>query len=262
NGQKAETDICPPLCTRARELCPSPPSSRRSSSSENEDATKGEGEKRSERKPRLDARVPTGPELAGRVFPRPDTAARGEPPSTPHQTPIKCPRCESTNTKFCYYNNYNLSQPAISASPAAATGPKALLRNVPVGCGSCRKNSSKRSAKSSKPDKNPRPKPVTAPSGSSSESSSNPNPKPNPDPVPPPSAATVFDGLGFDFSDPGVLTGYRVADPEPVDPNQGKGLEWGNGSVDSGSLFDITSSVDTYWNQANWGDTDPSLYLP
>ncbi|XVF05521.1 hypothetical protein REPUB_Repub05bG0179300 [Reevesia pubescens] len=23
----------------------------------------------------------------------------------------KCPRCESTNTKFCYFNNYSLSQP-------------------------------------------------------------------------------------------------------------------------------------------------------
>jgi hypothetical protein len=24
---------------------------------------------------------------------------------------IKCPRCDSPNTKFCYYNNYSLSQP-------------------------------------------------------------------------------------------------------------------------------------------------------
>ncbi|KAK4399134.1 Dof zinc finger protein DOF1.4 [Sesamum angolense] len=28
----------------------------------------------------------------------------------PHQ-PLKCPRCDSSNTKFCYYNNYSLSQP-------------------------------------------------------------------------------------------------------------------------------------------------------
>ncbi|XP_028117197.1 dof zinc finger protein DOF3.4-like [Camellia sinensis] len=38
---------------------------------------------------------------------------------------LPCPRCDSTNTKFCYYNNYNFSQPATSASPAAATGPTA-----------------------------------------------------------------------------------------------------------------------------------------
>jgi hypothetical protein len=24
---------------------------------------------------------------------------------------LSCPRCQSTNTKFCYYNNYNTSQP-------------------------------------------------------------------------------------------------------------------------------------------------------
>uniref|UniRef100_A0A0D3F9H8 Dof zinc finger protein n=1 Tax=Oryza barthii TaxID=65489 RepID=A0A0D3F9H8_9ORYZ len=28
-----------------------------------------------------------------------------------HDQPLKCPRCESTHTKFCYYNNYSLSQP-------------------------------------------------------------------------------------------------------------------------------------------------------
>ncbi|XP_010527136.1 PREDICTED: dof zinc finger protein DOF3.4-like [Tarenaya hassleriana] len=29
----------------------------------------------------------------------------------PEQEQIPCPRCDSTNTKFCYYNNYNFSQP-------------------------------------------------------------------------------------------------------------------------------------------------------
>jgi transposase-like protein len=24
---------------------------------------------------------------------------------------LKCPRCDSTNTKFCYFNNYSLTQP-------------------------------------------------------------------------------------------------------------------------------------------------------
>uniref|UniRef100_A0A803LQ11 Dof zinc finger protein n=1 Tax=Chenopodium quinoa TaxID=63459 RepID=A0A803LQ11_CHEQI len=24
---------------------------------------------------------------------------------------LRCPRCDSTNTKFCYYNNYSLTQP-------------------------------------------------------------------------------------------------------------------------------------------------------
>lgn len=32
--------------------------------------------------------------------------------------PQKRPRCEATKTKFCYYNNYSLSQPGTSASLA------------------------------------------------------------------------------------------------------------------------------------------------
>ncbi|KAG2334984.1 hypothetical protein Bca52824_006164 [Brassica carinata] len=27
------------------------------------------------------------------------------------ETALKCPRCDSTNTKFCYFNNYSLTQP-------------------------------------------------------------------------------------------------------------------------------------------------------
>ncbi|KAK1280399.1 Dof zinc finger protein PBF [Acorus gramineus] len=33
----------------------------------------------------------------------------GQPPPPP--PPRNCPRCDSMNTKFCYYNNYSLSQP-------------------------------------------------------------------------------------------------------------------------------------------------------
>ncbi|KAF2318759.1 hypothetical protein GH714_010503 [Hevea brasiliensis] len=32
---------------------------------------------------------------------------------------LKCPRCESTNTKFCYFNNYSLTQPRHFSSGAA-----------------------------------------------------------------------------------------------------------------------------------------------
>ncbi|KAG0499104.1 hypothetical protein HPP92_003795 [Vanilla planifolia] len=28
-----------------------------------------------------------------------------------HEQALRCPRCDSTDTKFCYYNNYSLSQP-------------------------------------------------------------------------------------------------------------------------------------------------------
>ncbi|KAK7330261.1 hypothetical protein VNO77_24449 [Canavalia gladiata] len=66
-----------------------------------------------------------------------------------HQA-LKCPRCDSLNTKFCYYNNYNLSQPRHFCKNCRRYWTKGgVLRNVPVG-GGCRK--SKRS--NSKPAKN------------------------------------------------------------------------------------------------------------
>ncbi|KAI7736149.1 hypothetical protein M8C21_009740, partial [Ambrosia artemisiifolia] len=52
---------------------------------------------------------------------------------------LKCPRCESLNTKFCYYNNYNLSQPRHFCKNCRRYWTKGgVLRNVPVG-GGCRK---------------------------------------------------------------------------------------------------------------------------
>lgn len=53
---------------------------------------------------------------------------------------LNCPRCTSSHTKFCYYNNYNLSQPRYFCKACrrywTAGG---SLRNVPVG-GASRKN--------------------------------------------------------------------------------------------------------------------------
>ncbi|XP_044476328.1 dof zinc finger protein DOF5.4-like [Mangifera indica] len=55
-----------------------------------------------------------------------------------HQA-LKCPRCDSFNTKFCYYNNYNLSQPRHFCKSCRRYWTKGgVLRNVPVG-GGCRK---------------------------------------------------------------------------------------------------------------------------
>ncbi|GAB2225681.1 hypothetical protein Droror1_Dr00006483 [Drosera rotundifolia] len=59
---------------------------------------------------------------------------------------LRCPRCESTNTKFCYYNNYNLSQPRHYCKSCRRYWTKGgSLRMVPVG-GGTRKNTSKRSS--------------------------------------------------------------------------------------------------------------------
>jgi hypothetical protein len=50
--------------------------------------------------------------------------------------PLPCPRCRSRETKFCYFNNYNVNQPRHFCKAChrywTAGG---ALRNVPVGAG-------------------------------------------------------------------------------------------------------------------------------
>ncbi|WVZ53860.1 hypothetical protein U9M48_004748 [Paspalum notatum var. saurae] len=54
---------------------------------------------------------------------------------------LSCLRCDSTNTRFCYYNNFMLSQPRHYCKTCRRywTHGKAL-RNVPVGAGARKKN--------------------------------------------------------------------------------------------------------------------------
>ncbi|KAG0624786.1 hypothetical protein M758_2G003700 [Ceratodon purpureus] len=79
-----------------------------------------------------------------------DAPASPSSPSSPSKSnaarekPVKvlpCPRCESMNTKFCYYNNYSVTQPRHFCRQCqrywTAGG---TLRNVPVGGGSRKKN--------------------------------------------------------------------------------------------------------------------------
>ncbi|XP_043700323.1 dof zinc finger protein 4-like [Telopea speciosissima] len=63
----------------------------------------------------------------------------------PENQQPQCPRCESINTKFCYYNNYSLSQPRYFCKSCRRYWTQGgTLRNVPIG-GGCRKG--KRSKK-------------------------------------------------------------------------------------------------------------------
>nr|XP_043636850.1 dof zinc finger protein DOF1.7-like [Erigeron canadensis] len=62
------------------------------------------------------------------------------------QENLKCPRCESINTKFCYYNNYNLSQPRHFCKNCRRYWTKGgTLRNIPIG-GGTRKNNKRSSS--------------------------------------------------------------------------------------------------------------------
>ncbi|KAI3450510.1 hypothetical protein Pfo_007175 [Paulownia fortunei] len=75
---------------------------------------------------------------------------------------LKCPRCDSTNTKFCYYNNYSLSQPRYFCKSCRRYWTKGgTLRNVPVG-GGCRKNKRSSSSSSSSSSKRSQDQPLTA----------------------------------------------------------------------------------------------------
>ena len=58
------------------------------------------------------------------------------------EPPKRCPRCESTNTKFCYYNNYSQSQPRHFCKACRRYWTEGgTLRNVPQGGGSHRRGS-------------------------------------------------------------------------------------------------------------------------
>ncbi|KAL1533512.1 dof zinc finger protein DOF3.5-like [Salvia divinorum] len=66
--------------------------------------------------------------------------------STATEIAPNCPRCASVNTKFCYYNNYSLSQPRYFCKACRRYWTKGgSLRNVPVG-GGCRKTRRARAA--------------------------------------------------------------------------------------------------------------------
>ncbi|KAL5711326.1 hypothetical protein ACHQM5_021794 [Ranunculus cassubicifolius] len=65
------------------------------------------------------------------------------------EQPLNCPRCDSINTKFCYYNNYSLSQPRYFCKGCKRYWTQGgTLRNVPVG-GGCRRNKRPTSSTSS-----------------------------------------------------------------------------------------------------------------
>ncbi|XP_004240603.1 dof zinc finger protein DOF2.1-like [Solanum lycopersicum] len=79
------------------------------------------------------------------------TKPQQEKKPRPQDEVQKCPRCDSSNTKFCYYNNYSLTQPRYFCKSCRRYWTKGgTLRNVPVG-GGCRKKQ-RSSSKRSSPD--------------------------------------------------------------------------------------------------------------
>ncbi|KAF7811330.1 dof zinc finger protein DOF2.4-like isoform X1 [Senna tora] len=119
-----------------------------------------------------DPQVPPPPTAAGGGSSRraavsmADRARLAKISSEPDQGALKCPRCESTNTKFCYYNNYSLSQPRHFCKACRRYWTRGgALRNVPVG-GGCRRKHRRSSNKT-------KPKPKEIISSSSAPNNSN-----------------------------------------------------------------------------------------
>lgn len=107
-------------------------------------------------------------------------------PQFPEHEHLKCPRCDSNNTKFCYYNNYNLSQPRHFCKNCRRYWTKGgTLRNIPIGGGS-RKNT-KRSSNPKRSPTSPSPASASASATSPTTTSSlatQSQPKPEPSGVP------------------------------------------------------------------------------
>ncbi|KAI8540502.1 hypothetical protein RHMOL_Rhmol09G0268700 [Rhododendron molle] len=101
---------------------------------------------------------------------------------------LNCPRCNSTNTKFCYYNNYSLSQPRYMCKTCRRYWTEGgSLRNVPVGGGSRKNINNRRRSSPLPPSSSKKQLPhhhhdLTAPnsfpqSSTASQTSQNPNNK-------------------------------------------------------------------------------------
>ncbi|MCE2056257.1 hypothetical protein HAX54_044356 [Datura stramonium] len=197
-------------------------------------------------------------------------------PQFPEQEHLKCPRCDSPNTKFCYYNNYNLSQPRHYCKSCRRYWTKGgTLRNIPVGGGS-RKNT-KRSSSSSKKIPSTTSSSVssaTPPLTSSVSSSSSPaNPKPEPFGVP---AIPSFDVTTGPFSSLLASTEPQFGNLlEALNPNNsGSNLQLGEFSRNpisspglgsgsgSGSNHQNGGDSKNCWNGGSNGWPDLAIYTP
>ncbi|XVF26925.1 hypothetical protein REPUB_Repub14bG0062200 [Reevesia pubescens] len=105
-------------------------------------------------------------------------------PAFPEQEQLKCPRCDSTNTKFCYFNNYNLSQPRHFCKNCRRYWTKGgALRNIPVG-GGTRKSTKRSSSSNNNNNNNPKRQPNSAADPTRNQKL--------PDPSPPPTTSSTI----------------------------------------------------------------------
>ncbi|TKY48238.1 Dof zinc finger protein DOF1.7 [Spatholobus suberectus] len=200
-------------------------------------------------------------------------------PHFPEQEQLKCPRCDSTNTKFCYYNNYNLSQPRHFCKNCRRYWTKGgALRNIPVGGGS-RKNTKRSSNNTKRPA-------TSSPSPSPSVSSALTAPEPDPTRVyhnpggqdqrvrnvagsfssllaSSGHLGNLLEGLNSNGSNPKTLQmeefGENVSCSGPmVDPNPGLQMQ---SNSNAESFLSMQNGDSSCWNGTN-GWSNLAIYTP
>ncbi|CAD6240255.1 unnamed protein product [Miscanthus lutarioriparius] len=121
---------------------------------------------------------------------------------------LPCPRCESVNTKFCYYNNYNLSQPRYFCKTCRRYWTRGgALRNVPVGGGTRKATPAGRRKRAGTA-----PAPVTVPATASPPSAV--APPPPPEPALHGSLLRPYGSGGLSFAAPALASPLAAEDPD------------------------------------------------
>ncbi|MFQ6624365.1 hypothetical protein Gotur_003365 [Gossypium turneri] len=184
---------------------------------------------------------------------------------------LKCPRCDSLNTKFCYYNNYNLSQPRHFCKSCRRYWTKGgVLRNVPVG-GGCRKAKRSKTKPSSESTTvaaaapaQPQSQQLLDQRKANSHSSSD-------------SSSLIAANSNVAWQQQKMMSiGGEEITGELLDQTMQVELSNLHGRSESGfgpldwqgcgdqPFFDLPNDVDqSYWSQSQWSDQDhTALYLP
>ncbi|CAL0321722.1 unnamed protein product [Lupinus luteus] len=151
-------------------------------------------------------------------------------PQKPHEIQ-QCPRCDSLNTRFCYYNNYNLTQPRYFCKECRRYWTQGgTLRNIPIG-GSCRK---RKHAKNSSNSHAQQPQPQSLTLSPIMVSSINPS----------------YEGLSSDF------IGYSLPSQHQIQPSNF--YQMGNTEREVSSLY-MTQGLGIPTNMSNSNISDASL---
>ncbi|KAI3750045.1 hypothetical protein L2E82_20669 [Cichorium intybus] len=178
---------------------------------------------------------------------------------------LNCPRCDSTNTKFCYFNNYSLTQPRHFCKTCRRYWTRGgALRNVPVG-GGCRRNKRSSKSRSSKSPSQSGPKSlsVSPPRSSSENMTSTQLPHPASLHLPFMSSLSQYGGVTGNlssniggFQPPSEMGNFQIGSGSSGGNNFNNILSTGGGEnwrVPFLSGFDVTNNTNlfNYQNEGN-----------